>query len=378
MGQRDIILAAISRIHAAGLDSDTWPDALSHVNGLIGGNGASLEFLQLPTLRHQRIFSYALPTAEVGEYLKHYAPMCPRLPYSVGQPTGTVLYDALYATEQEMDANPFFAEFLAKLDMRYGLGGIIAKSAKELVVAGVQISPKNGHPTKPKIKLFGILLPHLQQAVDVMCRLDQAATKQVALETGLDSLLDGVLMIALDGSVRYANLAARVIFRRNDGITVEGPELRFASNEAAAKLGAALKAIRRLRESELDSPIPWDFLASRKSGAPAYSVFVRPLLAKATKLGSVAMIFIHDPMTRSATIAELLSQMFKLTAAESMVANALWLGQSPDEYAFINNVSPNTVYTHIRRLKEKTGSKRMGELIRKLNRVHVPVKDREV
>jgi DNA-binding CsgD family transcriptional regulator len=61
--------------------------------------------------------------------------------------------------------------------------------------------------------------------------------------------------------------------------------------------------------------------------------------------------------------------MFRLTVAEAKVATALCAGLSPDDYARENELSSNTVYTHIRHLKEKTGSGRMAELIRKLNDV---------
>ena len=37
-------------------------------------------------------------------------------------------------------------------------------------------------------------------------------------------------------------------------------------------------------------------------------------------------------------------------------------------------VSLNTVYTHLRRIKEETGSKRMAELIHKLNDLQVPAR----
>jgi DNA-binding NarL/FixJ family response regulator len=39
-----------------------------------------------------------------------------------------------------------------------------------------------------------------------------------------------------------------------------------------------------------------------------------------------------------------------------------------------SKVSVNTVYTHLRRIKEKTGCTRMPELIRKLNDLHVPLR----
>ena len=49
------------------------------------------------------------------------------------------------------------------------------------------------------------------------------------------------------------------------------------------------------------------------------------------------------------------------------MAAALCAGVSPDDYARERRLSRNTVYTHLRRIKEKTGCTRLPELIRKLN-----------
>jgi DNA-binding CsgD family transcriptional regulator len=49
-------------------------------------------------------------------------------------------------------------------------------------------------------------------------------------------------------------------------------------------------------------------------------------------------------------------------------------GMSPGDYAREHAVSVNTVYTHLRRIKEKTGCHRMAELIRRLNDLQVPLR----
>jgi DNA-binding CsgD family transcriptional regulator len=117
-----------------------------------------------------------------------------------------------------------------------------------------------------------------------------------------------------------------------------------------------------------------DFVVERRSGAPPYSVSVRPLLGKSKERDSaVALIFIHDPLIRNNAAVDLLRQAFGLTPAEADVANGLRSGLSADAYARQRKVSPNTVYTHIRRIREKTGCTRMAELIRKLNDVQMPV-----
>jgi DNA-binding CsgD family transcriptional regulator len=218
------------------------------------------------------------------------------------------------------------------------------------------------------------LLPHIQQATDVMRRLGSLTRTQSAFQLTLDWLVDGVVMLAVDGAVRYANVAAQAIFRANDGLAVRRGMLKLASADAMAKLGEAMKAVSRLRDSEVDGEVHQDFIVARRSGATAYSISVRPLLAAANEaIDVVALIFIRDPLAHRRSSAQLLSQMFGLTTAEAALANALCSGMSPDEFARENKISRNTVYTHIRHLKEKTGSSRMTELIRKLNDVQASV-----
>jgi DNA-binding CsgD family transcriptional regulator len=372
MGYRDRIIATISHIHDAGLGPEKWPEALSHVTALIDGQGASLEFMERPSLRHCGMYSHGLP--DVGAYMEYYAPKSPRYPHLSRQPTGSVQYDTLYYDEDAMDAHPFYMEFLAEFDMRYFLGGVVAKSTHDLAAFAVQISPKQGHPNAAKIKTMALLLPHIQQAADVMRRLGNLSNAPAPLETTLDWLIDGVLMLAVDGSIRYANQAAQTIFRANDGIAVRHGAVQVASDDARTKLAAAIRAAALLRDSQVTDAMQSDFLARRPSAAPAYGVSVRPLLAEFGKRPmAVALVFIHDPLIRSKTSTEKLSHIFRLTTAEADIATALCLGLSPNEYALKHNVSRNTVYTHIRNLKIKTDSRRMAELIRKLNDVNLRI-----
>jgi DNA-binding CsgD family transcriptional regulator/PAS domain-containing protein len=257
-------------------------------------------------------------------------------------------------------------EFLASMDLRYVLGGVVAYFPEEAVFTSVQIPRAQGHPTKAKIGVMAALLPHMRQATDVMRRLGKSARLQVAFEHTLEWQVDGVVMLAHDGSVIYANAAAQKVFRSNDGITVARGALRFGSGDGRRKFGAAMQAVGRLRDGEPIADMQSDFLIERRSGAADYLVSVRPLLVN-EPAAAFALVFLRDPVQREASNTQLLIKMFQLTAAEADVANALCLGFSPGEYARQSNVSSNTVYTHIRRLKDKTGSRRMAELIHKLN-----------
>ena len=63
--------------------------------------------------------------------------------------------------------------------------------------------------------------------------------------------------------------------------------------------------------------------------------------------------------------------IFGFTEAEADLAFAMRAGASPTAYAREKAVSPNTAYTHLRRIKEKTGTRRMADLIHRLNEAHI-------
>jgi DNA-binding CsgD family transcriptional regulator len=70
----------------------------------------------------------------------------------------------------------------------------------------------------------------------------------------------------------------------------------------------------------------------------------------------------------------MLRDRFGLSEAEAALARALQAGVTPGNYAQVRAVSLNTVYTHLRRIKEKTACHRIPERIRKLNDLHVPLR----
>ena len=85
--------------------------------------------------------------------------------------------------------------------------------------------------------------------------------------------------------------------------------------------------------------------------------------------GAAALLFIHDPLVVD-TGASLLQVAFGLTPAEAHLAVALRRGVSPQDYARERGISRNTVYTHLRRIKDKCRQGRLPELVRLLNNVH--------
>jgi DNA-binding CsgD family transcriptional regulator len=152
-----------------------------------------------------------------------------------------------------------------------------------------------------------------------------------------------VALLGADGRVVYANRAFRAIAQRDGGI---------ATRDMAGR-GA------------------FDFSVARSGGAAPYLFSVRPLAenmcAARPQSQAVAAVFIRDPSSRNTAGPRILCDVLQLTEAEVLLAEALQAGVRLKDHARARGISINTIYAHLRSIKQKTGCHRMGELIRRLN-----------
>jgi DNA-binding CsgD family transcriptional regulator len=218
------------------------------------------------------------------------------------------------------------------------------------------------------------LLPHFRQALDMATRLKRVAGDGRSLKAALDWLADGVALIRADGTILYANDALQAIARRGDGFRIRKGTFVFADSETRARFATAAAAIVRLHAGDAAT----DLAVSRGAGMPPYLLSMRPLLPSERNgdvdRRAVAIVFVRDPLSRNPAANEILREVFGLTRAEADVARALQAGMSAAQYAREHDVSLNTVYTHLRRIKEKMRCNRMGELLGKLNDLQMPLR----
>lgn len=370
----DDVLATIEAIYAAGLDAALWPKALALMARAVGGAAATLEVFHKKTLRPYEFYFYGVPPAVEIKYLDHYVTLNRRLPVVARDRLGEMSWDYRIFDEKTILHDPFYMEFLASVDLRYFAGGIIDTNPQEFAGVCVHRSPKQGHIDKAGIAMMERFLPHVRGAFDMTRRLRRAGEAQQALERALDWLADGIALVRADGSLVYANEAFQAIARKGDGVRARKGVVEFAAVEARTRFERALGAVQRLRRGTAQDASA-DFTVARPSGASPYLVSVRPISASRRTEGSAdAIVFLRDPSGGSTAALRRLRDVFGLTDAEAGLAQALQAGMPLGDYAEARALSRNTVYTHLRHIKEKTGSSRLPELIRKLNDLQVPLR----
>lgn len=123
-------------------------------------------------------------------------------------------------------------------------------------------------------------------------------------------------------------------------------------------------------------------LAVRRDGSfgpRAFNVLVTPLFSPnglPAPQGAVAAVFVSNPETQEETNEDLLPHLYGLTPAESALAGRLVSGEDLSGAADVLGVSMNTARTHLKRIFQKTGTRRQAELVRLLLQSPVQVRPR--
>jgi len=359
MPSHDDLLAVVEAIYAAGLEAERWSSALAGMTRLVGGVAATIEVFDKQALAPRELHCHGLPPAAEIKYVEQYFALNRRLPIVKNHAVGEISWDYRMFDEDSIRHDPFYMEFLAQCGLRYFVGGMIVADREEFAGVCVHRSPKQGHIDKAGLALMERLLPHVKGAFDMSRRLRSVGDTRNALERALDWLADGVALLQADGRIVYANRAFEALARRNEGIRLNRATIELADSEAKIRLDAALAAVHRLRAGGSQDASA-DFPATRASGGPPYLISVRPIPVARRDLpahsAAVAIVFVHDPLSRNAAAMRVLQEIFGLTEAEAALAQALQSGMSPGDYARERTVSLNTVYTHLRRIKDKTGA----------------------
>jgi DNA-binding CsgD family transcriptional regulator/PAS domain-containing protein len=377
MSKCDFYVQAVEAIYASGADSGGVPDALEAINRLLGGRGATLEVIDKATQRPIEFHSAGLPSPAGARYFDHFAALNPRIPPVLRQRVGQVGFDYQLLNETTMARDAFYSEFLPELDLRYFISAVVEQTPDRLVAVSVQRTRRQGHVDAEEISLMQRLCPHLRKAHDMRTRLQASPHREAALEDALDLLTDGIALLRKDGRIVHANEALRTFASRGHDLRIDRDVVEFSTPDLRGRFAEALSAVEHVQDQRAATSRT-DFAVPRDDGLPAYTVSVRPLLRYRPQAvdgtRAVAMLLIHDPLQRNVTASLMLQELFGLTNAEAQLVQALGTGTTAIAYAQSRRISITTVYTHLRRTREKTGWKSVAELTRRFNELNVALR----
>ena len=218
----------ISSIYSTPLDHTNWYGVMTGMAQMFDSAAAILAFGELKVERRTsaetnmvRWYDHNAGLENIQAYLDH-ADHDLRTAYGLSRP-GKVYVDHNFITDPEIEKHLFYQEFLKRFDLGYTVGVAVPTSPSQAIIANVIRGARQSHPDEHDIALFGMLYPHIAQAVRIGDRLQQLTIENAALRDAFDHLSDGIFITSGDGKVIIANRAADAMVKARDGfLTVSG------------------------------------------------------------------------------------------------------------------------------------------------------------
>jgi DNA-binding CsgD family transcriptional regulator len=176
-----------------------------------------------------------------------------------------------------------------------------------------------------------------------------------------------MILVDADLKVRGINPAAERLIRETSGLAIEAGRLRLSGRKLA-------QAIEACASGSLDRAGA-SILFDRDDGEVGTMVHVLPLAKPrtASDIGSIAALFLTDPVATSRPPMDSFVRRFGLTPSETRVLLAILEGKSPRAIAAAQGVGMPTVRTHLSRLYDKTGTTGQTDIVRLVSSVTRPI-----
>lgn len=266
--------------------------------------------------------------------------------------------------ERVLTRSFIYNEFLRpKVNVHHLVGSLLPLDGGYQGIVGIH-RPHDARDFSPdEAKQLNRLLPHLQRALEVRQKLQQAEQSNRSLQAALDRLSAGVIMLGAAGRLLHVNVAADAILRQADGLMRTPDGLRACRKEDDRRLQDLIAGL--LRRTEDTRCAGGHLRVERPSGRRAYAVMLAPAGPAAVdggKASPAVLVFVSDPGEKIASDLAVLKELFGFPPAEAKVVLAVLSGMTMPEFASQAGVSYNTARTLLARALARTDSRSQVEL----------------
>ncbi len=265
-----------------------------------------------------------------------------------------------------LDGIPFYDQFMKPEGWRYSAGLFFWSDGGEFLgQLSLNRTEEQGDITDEEMDQLHVLRPHVNAAVQRLLALEQELAARTSLELSVQMLPLPLILVNWGLRLTYLNSAAR-----------KSIMIWHHGKEAARALKPQAKLPNDLRAACLELQSAWnqavrddDFTRLQRSlvlSHPENPTFQSTILlvepAKGRSLQPSFVIQFTPSSTGNNGDEHSLSQLSKLTAAESEVARLVAAGGRNEEVARELGIGVSTVRSHLRRIFEKLNITNRGKL----------------
>lgn len=301
-------------------------------------------------------------------YVEHYTHTNVLLQQIDAVPEGSVLVSSSMISDREFHKTEYYNDWLRPQGIGYCLGGPVLKRTSVVSMFSMQRLASRGPFRDRDLQLLSAVMPHLRRACLLHKRLGQLRAQQSGVLATLELLPNAVWLFDAHGRLLLANGAGRELNARRDGLWLDGNGRPVASDPGEhLRLRRSIDGAIAAGQSSVDY-FEGSLGIGRNSSPVPLQVTVYPLRNEALADGAAAAMFITDTTRTSLPESEVPRLIYGLTRTEARLATHLARGDTLEDYCVANAVTANTARTHLKRVFEKTGTRRQAQLVSLLSR----------
>ena len=246
----------IGLIYEAGLKPDIWPSVLDRLADLLAAtSGAAIISYDSRVRAAAMLFPRAGPEY-IRSFLEYWSHGSLMLDYGRRSPTAAVVNREMFISREEYCRTAFFNEWCKPLRAEAFMGAKLLTEGSLSTFFGVVRPYASGDFDQAETRLFAVLVPHLQRALQVHLRvrgLDQPLEGSVEI---LNQLLCGILLVDAQAQVIFASCRKDIASRVRSPLRTRRSARRHSSRNAgvAPNHCALRQARRRVSPSRRVSP----------------------------------------------------------------------------------------------------------------------------
>ncbi len=354
----------IGSIYDTAFDPNAWPTTLNRVADLLAATSGAAMVSYNSSTRSPAILYPRGDPEYISSFLQHWGHHCLILHYGRNHPIGAVMNPEMFVSREEYCTTEIFNEWFKPQRAEAMIGAKLFIEGPGSTFLGLVRPYSRGDFEEDDIKLFALLVPHLQRAVQLQMHLVGLDAPPTGSAEILNRLPQGVLLVDARARVIFANQASEAMFAPGHGLAVDRDGLRGETPEDTRLLR---QTIASCAEPANEISGSGSRLRLSREGRAPLSVVAAPHRSQfgwIDILRPTAILLITDPEQAAVVRGEQLGQDFGLTPAETVFAVEISKGDGLQAAASRLGVSLTTVRTHLAHVFDKTGTRRQAELVR--------------
>ncbi|UZR27144.1 helix-turn-helix transcriptional regulator [Methylococcus mesophilus] len=361
-------MALIGTLYEAALEPELWPEAFAGLLRRVDAQVGQLGFVDRSSgqITHSIAWGTELdPEASAkgdAEYVAYYGAIDPRLATMARMGVREWMLDHQHFDEAFYRRSEFFNDFLFRYGVRYMFATRLSDLERHSIFLGTMRSLGSTPFGEDDIRRLKRVETHLARPARLYHKSEDLRLKLDGGLRALDTLDFPALIADGTGTIRFANAAAEALLSTPAGLSVRSGRLVHALPRDNALLNTLIRDAAAGKGGGMRLP--------RGGERPDLHLSMAPLSARSRLAAPwqtpLVLLLVSDPAAQRVPPEQLLRLLFGLSPAEARLAGALVRGLSPGEYAADSGLSLSTARTQVRRLFEKTHTRRLAELVKLL------------